>query len=183
MATTCPNCRGEGQKVKEKCGTCRGRGRVEVQRKVSITVPKGVDTGTQLRLSGEGEAGHMGGPAGDLYVQISVRDDRWFERDGQNLHIEQPISYLQAILGCELEVDTLDEGTATIEIPPGSQSGDVLAVAGEGLPDLRSERRGDLLVHLKVELPKKLKKKEEELLRQIAEDKDLKVMKKKGFFG
>jgi molecular chaperone DnaJ len=182
MATTCGTCRGEGQIIKEKCTECRGRGRKSVKRKVAITVPPGVETGTQLRLNGEGEAGYFGGPQGDLYVQVSVRDDRYFERDGQNLHVKASVSYLQALLGSELEVDTLEDEVATIEVPPGTQSGDVLAIPGQGLPSLRSQRRGDLLVHVKVEFPKKLSKKEDELLRQIAEDKGLKVAKKKGLF-
>ncbi len=182
MATTCPTCRGEGVMVKDPCPDCKGRGRNPVKRKLSIQVPPGVETGTQLRLTGEGEAGMHGGPAGDLYVELSVKDDNRFERDGQTLHGEVTISYLQALLGSEVEVDTVT-GRAKIAVHPGSHDGTEVHLQGEGVPSLRSGRRGDLVYHLKVEFPKKLTKKEDELLREIAREKGVEVLEPTGFFG
>jgi molecular chaperone DnaJ len=181
MATTCHTCRGEGQTIKDPCGTCRGTGRTDVKRKLSINVPAGVDTGTQLRLSGEGEAGSFGGPGGDLYVEIRVRDDRRFERDGQHLHGDLSVSYLQAILGAQIEVDTI-LGKTKVDVKPGSQSGSEVRLKGEGLPGLRSQPRGDVVYHLDVEIPKKLTKKEEELLREIAKEKGESVGSENGGF-
>jgi molecular chaperone DnaJ len=182
MATTCHTCRGEGQTIKDPCQKCRGSGRVSQERKLSINVPAGVDTGTQLRLSGEGEAGFFGGPAGDLYVEVRVADDKHFARDGQMLHAELEISYLQALLGAEIEVDTLS-GEKNAEIHPGTSDGDEVKLKGEGLPSLRSAHRGDLIYHVKVQFPKKLTKKEEELLREIAKEKDEDVLSPSGLFG
>ena len=182
MASTCPSCRGEGQSIKDPCAKCRGAGRTQVKRKLSINVPAGVDNGTQLRLSGEGESGYFGGGPGDLYVEIRVRDHKQFERDGQTLHSELSISYLQAALGAEVEAETLS-GHKKVEIEPGSQNGDQIRVKGEGLPTVRSGNRGDLVYHLKVVVPKKLHKKEEDLLRQIAKEKNESVLGSAGLFG
>lgn len=182
MATTCHTCRGEGQTIKEKCSKCRGTGRTSVKRKLSINIPAGVDTGTQLRLSGEGESGYFGGGPGDLYVELRVREHDHFEREGRTLHGELEISYLQALLGAELEVETLD-GKKKVEIAPGSYDGAEIKLRHEGLPSLRSQPRGDLIYHLKVDFPKKLSKKEEELLRQIAEEKGESVLGPAGLFG
>jgi molecular chaperone DnaJ len=182
MATTCHTCRGEGQTIKDPCQKCRGTGRVSQERKLSINVPAGVDTGTQLRLSGEGEAGYFGGPAGDLYVEVRVEDDKQFARDGQTLHAELEISYLQALLGAEIEVDTLD-GEKNAEIHPGTSDGTEVKLKGEGLPSLRSAHRGDLIYHVKVQFPKKLTKKEDELLREIAKEKGEDVLSPSGLFG
>ena len=182
MATTCPACRGEGVTIKEPCSDCKGRGRKPVKRKLSIQVPPGIETGTQLRLTGEGEAGLAGGPTGDLYVELLVKDDRRFERDGQTLHAEISVSYLQALLGGEIEVDTVT-GQSKLTVQPGSHDGTEVHVHGEGVPALRGGRRGDLIYHLRVEFPKKLTKKEEELLREIAKDKGVEVLETSGFFG
>ncbi len=182
MSTTCPTCRGEGVMIKEMCPDCRGRGRKPVHRKLSIQVPAGVETGTQLRLSGEGEAGYQGGPSGDLYVQLLVKDDPRFERDGQTLHGEIHISYLQALLGTEVEVETIT-GRTKLEVRPGSHDGSEVRLHSEGVPAIRGGRRGDLVYHLKVEFPKKLTKKEEELLREIASETGVEVMAPAGFFG
>jgi molecular chaperone DnaJ len=182
MATTCSTCEGEGQVVKDPCGTCKGRGRVHDQRKISVKVPPGVATGTQLRLGGEGEGGYRGGPAGDLYVQMNVREDRRFERDGQDLHLEVKVDYLQALLGAELKVPGL-EGELPLEIEPGVQPGEVIRLRGEGLPGLRNLKRGDVLAHVQIQIPKKLTKVEDERLREIAKEKNTEVLGPVGFFG
>lgn len=182
MASTCPKCRGTGQTIKSPCGKCKGRGRLEVQRKLMVHVPAGVDTGTQLRMSGEGEGGERGGPSGDLYVEIRVAPHKTFERENEHLHGKLEISYLQALLGCDLEVETLT-GNETLHIPKGSQYGDRLRLSGKGLPSLRGHRIGDLFYELHVVFPKKLTKEEEKLLRQIAENKGESVgSAKAGFF-
>lgn len=184
MATACSSCRGEGQVIKDPCTTCKGRGRTALKKKLSISVPAGVDTGTQLRLSNEGEPGSLGGPAGDLYVQIQVRDDKRFEREGQTLHTRADISYLQAILGADVEVPGIEE-PVRVEVKSGIASGDTVVVKEQGLPSLRSARRGDLIVHVDVEIPKKLTRREEELLREIAKEKGEEVHEPEssGFFG
>lgn len=177
MATTCPKCRGRGQVIESPCKKCKGAGRVDVKRKLLVDVPAGVDTGTQLRLSGEGEAGSRGGPPGDLYVELRVKPDRRFEREGSNLIGELEINYLQALLGGEMEVETL-RGTRTVEIPRGLQFGEQIRLAGEGLPSLRGHRVGDLIYLAKITFPKKLTKDEEKLLRQIADSKGEKLSPK-----
>lgn len=168
MATTCGTCRGRGEIIRKPCKKCRGSGRTQVEKKLLVNVPPGVSTGTQLRISGEGEGGSRGAEAGDLYVEIRVQPDERFEREGDNLHAPLEISYLQALLGSEIKVETL-EGEESFKVPRGTQPGEVLAFGGQGLPHLRSGRRGDLLLHVEVELPKKLSKAEEKLLREIAE--------------
>lgn len=178
MATTCPQCRGRGQTVKSPCKTCRGAGRNEVSRKLLVKVPAGVDNGTQLRLSGEGESGIRGGQAGDLYVELRVKPDRRFERNGEDVYAELEVDYLQAILGGDLEVETL-RGKKSAQIPKGSQYGQKVKMAGEGLPSLRGSRVGDLIYLLKVTMPKKVGKEEEKLLKQILETRG----GKSGFFG
>jgi molecular chaperone DnaJ len=182
MATTCGTCRGEGQVIKEKCTKCSGRGRSPTKRKLSLNVPTGVDNGTQLRLSGEGEAGFFGAGAGDLFVEIRVEEDDRFERHGSTLHQQVEISYLQALLGTEINVPTVTD-EAEVEIPAGSYDGTELRVRNEGLPSVRSTTRGDMILHVKVNYPKKLSSKEEELLRKIASDKGEKVLDEKGLFG
>jgi molecular chaperone DnaJ len=134
-----------------------------------VTVPPGVDDGTRLRLNGEGQAGISGGPPGDLYVVISIKADERFERDGANLHHAVPISFPQAALGAEVEVETLD-GKAKLTIPAGTQSGKVLRMRGKGVPTLRSSGRGDQLVHVYVEVPTRLNARQRELLEQLAEE-------------
>ena len=168
MASTCPKCRGQGVSIKSPCRKCRGGGRVAVNRKILVTVPAGVDSGTQLRMSGEGEAGGRGGPPGDLYIDLRVKPDPRFERDGPNLFAELEINYLLALLGGAVDVATL-RGPKSVTIPRGSQYGQQVKLAGEGLPSLRGSRVGDLVYLLKIVFPKKLSKDEEQLLRQISE--------------
>ncbi len=182
MATPCPSCRGQGQVIKNPCKTCKGAGRQSVEKKLLITVPAGVDNGTQLRMTGEGEPGSKGGPAGDLYVEIRVKPDDRFEREGSNLYSELEVSYLHAILGGDVEVETL-RGKKTVQIPKGAQYGEQVKLSGEGLPSLRGARMGDHICLLKVVIPKKLTKDEEKLLKQIAESKGQQTSKDKGFFG
>jgi len=182
MATTCPQCRGRGQIIKNPCKTCKGAGRQMVERKLLVSVPAGVDSGTQLRLSGEGESGAKGGPPGDLYVELRVKPHPKFERDGTNLYGEVEISYLQAILGGDVQVETL-KGKKPLTIPKGTQFGQELKLNGEGLPSLRNARVGDLIYIARVTIPKKLSKEEEKLLKQLAEHKTDSGKEKSGYFG
>lgn len=183
VASTCPTCRGTGEIIVDPCRTCSGKGRVPVKRRIRVNVPAGVDNGTRLRVAGEGEGGFNGGPAGDLFVELRVEDHKKFTREGLDLFADIQISYLQAILGGEQKVKTvLDE--ATIEIPEGTQSGDLLRLRGEGVPSLRSGARGDILYRVNVEIPTKLLSEERKLLEQIAQLKGSSTKKKKaGLFG
>ncbi len=183
MATTCGQCRGQGTIIKNPCKKCGGKGSEAVEKKLLVTVPAGVDNGTQLRMTGEGEPGSRGAPAGDLYIELRIEHDERFERQGPNLFGELEISYLQALLGADLEVDTL-RGKKTLRIPKGVQFGEQVKLPGEGLPSLRGSRVGDLIYLLKIVFPKKLSKDEEKLLRQIAEVKGEGTGKEKsGIFG
>lgn len=170
MASTCPKCHGNGQVIAKPCQKCKGRGRVDAERKLKVHVPAGVDTGTQLRLTGEGEGGERGGPSGDLYVEIRVAPHAKFERDQEHLYAKLEVTYLQALLGADVEVETLTS-KEKVHIPKGSQYGDRIKLASKGLPSLRGHRIGDLYYDLHVVFPKKLNKEEEKLLRQIAENK------------
>ncbi|AGH95852.1 molecular chaperone DnaJ [Pseudobdellovibrio exovorus] len=182
MATTCHNCQGSGEVIETPCSGCRGKGRVGVKRKIKVTIPPGVDNGTRLRVANEGEGGYRGGPNGDLFVEIRVKEDEIFERDGDHLFAQLDVPYIQFLLGGELTTDVLD-GEVTLEIPRGSKAGDRLKVAGRGMPSLRGSRRGDLYFTLNVEFPKKLSEDEEKLIRELAEIGKVKVSaKKKGFF-
>ena len=168
MASPCPTCRGTGQIIKNPCAKCRGQGRVEKHHNLRITIPPGVDTGTRLRVSGEGEGGRMGGPAGDLYVEIRVKSHEHFEREGADLFAELSVPYVQMILGAELEVPTVN-GKEKLKIPRGQQTGDRVKLAGQGLPALQGKRRGDIYYQLQVELPQSIAKEEEKLLHDIAQ--------------
>lgn len=183
MATTCPICRGRGEVIKKPCKTCKGEGRQALKRTLSVSVPKGVDNGTQLRLANEGEGGFGGGPAGDLYVEIRVKDHKRFQRQDNHLIGQLKISYLQAILGADLEFETLT-GPEKIKIPAATKPGGLIKLGGHGVPDLRSGRRGDLVLQVEVEIPTHLTKDEERLLREIATLKKEPVgPPSKGFFG
>ena len=182
MVTTCPDCGGQGKVVKEKCEACRGKGRVLKDRKVSVKIPAGVHDGQAVRLGGEGEPGMNGGPRGDLHVVIRVDQHDLFVRDGDDIILKMPISFTQAALGSKVKVPTLD-GEEEIVIKAGSQHGDMIRVQGMGLPNLRSQRRGNLLVVILIEVPKKLSTKQEEILREYAETEDREVMPHaKGFW-
>lgn len=186
IAMPCPACHGLGQVIPHPCAHCKGAGAVQETRELAVRIPAGVDTGNRLRLRGEGEPGLYGGPAGDLYVVIHVAEDKVFQREGQNLLIDKEISFVQAALGDKLEVPGLD-APLTMEIPKGTQSGEVFRLQGGGLPYVNSSRKGDLLVEVKVLTPTRLSSRQEELLREFAElekDKPLnkakKVLKKMG---
>jgi molecular chaperone DnaJ len=182
VATTCPSCRGAGQIIKNPCRSCSGRGRKSVTKKITVTIPKGVDNGTRLRVAGEGEGGLRSGPPGDLFVEVRVRGHQKYDRQGRDLLGHLKISYTQMLLGTEVEVDTFD-GKKSVRIPEGSQPGRILRLQGLGVPDIRGGARGDICLRLDVEFPKKLKRQEEKLLREIAELREEKVTEKKGLFG
>ena len=163
---TCPTCRGRGKTITDPCTACHGQGRVEKTRKLSVKVPPGVDTGDRIRLSGEGEAGPDGGPPGDLFVQMSVRQHNIFERDGKNLYCEVPITFVTAALGGELEVPTLD-GRVKLKIPPETQTGKLFRLRGKGVKRVRGGSVGDLLCRAVVETPVNLNKEQKTLLQQF----------------
>lgn len=163
---TCHACGGAGQVIESPCTDCRGRGVKEETRTLNVKIPAGVDTGDRIRLSGEGEAGMKGGPAGDLYVQVVVKEHQLFQRDGSNLHCEVPISFVDAALGGELEVPTLD-GKVKLKIPPETQSGKLFRLRGKGVTPVRGGPKGDLLCRVVVETPVKLSEKQKDLLRDF----------------
>jgi len=163
---TCPRCGGSGKMVSDPCTACHGEGRVKKHKTLSVKIPAGVDNGDRIRLGGEGEAGVNGGPAGDLYVVIHLKDHPVFKRDGDDLHCEMPICFATAALGGELEIPTL-EGHAKIKIPPETQSGKVFRLRGKGIKGVRSHAPGDLLCHMLVETPVNLSERQRELLREF----------------
>ncbi|KIP98562.1 MULTISPECIES: molecular chaperone DnaJ [Pseudomonas] len=160
---TCPRCHGSGKMITDPCGSCHGHGRVEEHKTLSVKVPAGVDTGDRIRLSGEGEAGTMGGPAGDLYVVVNVREHAIFQRDGKHLYCEVPISFADAALGGELEVPTLD-GRVKLKIPEGTQTGKLFRLRGKGVAPVRGGGAGDLMCKVAVETPVNLDRRQRELL-------------------
>lgn len=174
VQTTCPACRGQGQIVREKCPDCRGARVVGRSSKITVKVPAGVDNGMQLCLRGEGEAGENGGPAGDLLVEIHVKSHPLFEREGRHLTCQVPITFAQAALGTEIDIPILT-GKHRITVNAGTQPGEILRLRSQGMPDPHGGPRGDLHVQFQVEVPKKLSKKQEELLRQLAELDDKQV--------
>ena len=165
---TCPACRGAGKVIKEVCADCRGSGRLRDQKTISVKVPAGVDVGDRIRLTGEGEPGESGGPAGDLYVTIDIKKHQIFERDQSNLYCEVPINIVIATLGGELEVPTLD-GRVVLKIPEGSQSGRMFRLRGKGVKSVRGGAVGDLLCKVLVETPVNLDKEQKDLLREFGE--------------
>lgn len=178
MVQTCPQCGGAGQVIKDPCSTCRGSGRVEARREVKVSIPPGLEDGTRVRVVGQGEGGMRGGPPGDLYVVVRVEPHELFVRDGADLHLEQDISAFLAALGTEIEVPTLD-GTEKIPVPAGTQPGDTVTLRGLGLARVRRSGRGDIVVHFKITVPKRLSSKQKELLQAILrEDEKPSVFKK-----
>ncbi|MGH1449649.1 MAG: molecular chaperone DnaJ [Pseudomonadaceae bacterium] len=165
---TCPRCHGTGKMITDPCRDCGGQGRVEEQKTLSVKVPAGVDTGDRIRLAGEGEAGVNGGPSGDLYVVVSVREHKIFQRDGKNLYCEVPISFADASLGGELEVPTLD-GRVKLKIPDGTQTGKLFRLRGKGVTPVRGGSPGDLLCRVAVETPVNLTKRQRELIQELRE--------------
>ncbi|MET1080448.1 MAG: molecular chaperone DnaJ [Pseudomonas sp.] len=163
---TCPRCHGSGKMIADPCTSCQGQGRVEEHKTLSVKVPPGVDTGDRIRLSGEGEAGAMGGPAGDLYVVVNVREHAIFQRDGKHLYCEVPISFADAALGGELEVPTLD-GRVKLKIPDGTQTGKLFRLRGKGVAPVRGGGAGDLMCRVAVETPVNLDRRQRELLEEF----------------
>ncbi len=182
VQTTCPSCRGAGKVIRDPCGTCRGAGYVPKAVSREVQIPAGVDSNTRLRLQGEGEPSPDGGPPGDCYCFIHVREHALFRRDGRNLICQVPIGYAQAALGATIEVPTLD-GRQELEIPGGTQSGEVFRLRGQGMPDPHRRGVGDLLVQVYVEIPKKLNAEHRRILRELAEVEDVHVTPdRKSFF-
>lgn len=166
---TCPTCSGLGQIIKNPCKSCGGAGRVEKDRALSVNIPAGVETGTRIRLAGEGEAGMRGGPPGDLYIFVEVAPHELFERDGVNLYCRVPVSMAKAALGGAIEVPTIDGGRGRVQIPAGSQSGRQMRLRGKGMPALRGGGVGDMFIELAVETPVNLTSRQKELLREFDE--------------
>lgn len=164
---TCPTCSGLGQIIKNPCKTCHGQGRVEKDRSLNVNIPAGVETGTRIRLAGEGEAGMRGGPSGDLYIFIEVSSHKIFEREESNLFCRVPVSMATAALGGDIEVPTIDGGRSRVKIPEGSQSGRQMRLRNKGMPALRGGTRGDMFIELAVETPVNLTSKQKDLLREF----------------
>ena len=164
---TCPTCGGLGQTIKDPCKTCHGQGRVEKEKSLSVNIPAGVETGTRIRLAGEGEAGMRGGPTGDLYIFIEVNDHALFERENMNLFCRVPVSIATAALGGEIEVPTIDGGRSRVKVPEGSQSGRQMRLRGKGMPALRGGGSGDMFIELAVETPVKLTARQREILKEF----------------
>lgn len=164
---TCATCQGTGQIIKNPCGTCHGAGRVNKQRTLSVNIPAGVEDGTRIRLSGEGEAGLHGGAPGDLYIFISVLPHEFFTRDGMDIHCQVPVKMADALLGGAVEVPTLDGKRAKVKVPEGTQTTHQFRLKGKGMPSMRGGGNGDLYIHAFVEIPKKLSAKQRELIEQF----------------
>ncbi len=168
ISTACPKCRGEGKILQHPCKECRGTGRVKKTRKIDLNIPPGVDTGSKLRIRGEGEPGERGGPPGDLYVFLFVENHDFFSRQGDDIICQIPLSLTQAALGTEIEVPTLN-GKRILSVPPGTENGELFRIRGEGFPRLRGHGKGDEIVQILVRTPKNLTKRQEELLREFEE--------------
>jgi molecular chaperone DnaJ len=164
---TCPTCNGRGNIITNPCNACSGSGRQQRERSLSVNIPAGVETGTRIRLAGEGEAGSRGGPTGDLYIFIEVADHDIFEREGPNIYCRIPVAMSTAALGGEIEVPTIDGGKSRVKIPHGSQSGTQMRLKGKGMPGLRSNAKGDLFLEIGVETPVNLSAKQKELLKEF----------------
>ncbi|MDR0335267.1 MAG: molecular chaperone DnaJ [Methanomassiliicoccaceae archaeon] len=179
--TDCPKCGGSGKTFKERCPKCRGSGRVSKTNTVSVSIPKGAEDGMRLRLQGEGDAGFNGGPPGDLYVVIRVRDDKRYEREGINLWADIVTTYPRLVLGGSEDVVTIDGETAKVTIPPGTQVGAVLRLPGKGLPKFRGNSRGDMFLRVRIDVPTRVSEEERECLRKL--DGNAGTKRSKGIFG
>ena len=164
---TCPTCQGRGEIIDNPCSACNGAGRVSRERSLSVNIPAGVEDGTRIRLAGEGEAGMRGGPPGDLYIFLAIKPHPFFQRDGADLYCRVPISMVQAALGGELGVHTLDGGESRVKIPEGTQSGRQFKIRGKGMPVLRARDFGDLYIQANVETPQNLTRRQRELLQEF----------------
>jgi molecular chaperone DnaJ len=164
---TCQHCGGAGKVIEKACKTCHGSGRTAREKTLQVNVPAGVEEGTRIRLAGEGEAGMMNAPAGDLYIFLSVKPHRLFERDGANIHCRVPLAMATAALGGHIEIPTIDGSRAKVTVPAGAQTGQQFRLKGKGMSVLRSQARGDMYVELSIETPVNLNKKQKELLSQF----------------
>ena len=164
---TCPTCQGAGQMINNPCKSCSGAGRIEKERSLSVNIPAGVETGTRIRLAGEGEAGLRGGPAGDLYIFIEVKEHALFQRDSVNLYCHVPVSIGTAALGGDIEVPTIDGGRSRVKVPAGSQSGRQMRLRSKGMPALRGNGSGDMFIELAVETPVNLTTRQKEIMREF----------------
>ena len=167
ITRTCPSCQGAGQVVREACASCRGQGRIERDRTLEVGIPAGVDSGMRVRMVGHGEPGTNGGPAGDLYVFLEVKEHPFFERRGADLYCTIPVSFPQAVLGAKLKIPTL-RGEEELSIPEGTQSGQIFRQKGKGLPDPHGGGKGDLYVNIHVVTPTKLTREQRRLMEQLA---------------
>ncbi|HEV7199186.1 MAG TPA: molecular chaperone DnaJ [Candidatus Limnocylindria bacterium] len=177
--TACPRCNGEGRVISTPCHACKGDGRLREDRRIQVAVPAGIETGQRIALDGQGEAGPRGGPPGDLFVVVAVREEADLVRHGSELYAEVPVTFTQAALGAKVPVRTVD-GTEEVEVPPGTQSGQEIRLRGRGMPRLRGAGRGDLHVLVTVVIPAKLTKRERELLQQLGEASGPAVLPKSG---
>lgn len=183
MTSVCPQCYGKGKTITDPCSECHGDGRVKKKQHIKIKIPAGIDTGMRLRMAGYGDAGEGGGPSGDLYVFISVEPHSVFQREGDDIFVELPLSFSEAALGCKKELPTPHGSSCRISIPEGTQSGKILRVKGEGSPNVNGRGRGDMLVKVSVETPVNLNEKQKELMHQFAElEKEQNSPRKRSFF-
>lgn len=183
MSMTCPQCHGEGEIITDPCKTCSGEGRVKAKKRVNVHIPAGVDSGMRLKLSGYGDAAPGGGTPGDLYVYINVEPHEFFERQGDDIIVDLPVTFSEAALGAKKDVPSFTSHAARIQIPEGTQSGKLLRVRGEGFPNIHGSGKGDLLVRVQVETPTSLNERQREILRQFADiETPANFPKKKGFF-
>jgi molecular chaperone DnaJ len=167
---TCPNCQGRGEMIDDPCAACQGSGRITKERKLSVNIPSGVEDGTRIRLAGEGEAGLRGGPAGDLYIFLSIAPHAFFQRDGADVFCKVPISMTTAALGGQIEVPTLEGTTTRVKVPEGTESGKQFRLKGKGMPVLRSKVTGDMYIQVDVETPKNLTRRQRELLEEFEKE-------------
>ncbi len=179
---SCPRCRGTGKEIKDPCENCNGNGKIKVNKKILVKMPAGVDTGSRLRIAGEGNAGERGGPPGDLYVMIHVREHEFFKRGGNNLFCDVPVRFAQVVFGDEIELMTVEGGTVRLKMPAGTQSGTVFRLKNKGMPDLRGYGRGNMLAKVQVITPSKLSKRQKELLRELDEGEEAENKQKKSAF-
>ena len=163
----CPTCNGRGTIIKDPCSKCSGQGRVNQERSLSVNIPAGIEDGTRIRLAGEGEAGSRGGPAGDLYIFISIKPHQFFQRDGADLYCKVPVSMTTAALGGQFEVATLDGTQTRVKVPEGTQYGRQFRLKGKGMPVLRQSAMGDLYIQIDIETPQNLTGRQRELLEEF----------------
>jgi molecular chaperone DnaJ len=164
---TCPTCNGTGSVIKDPCNVCNGAGRVKKSKSLSVKIPQGVEEGTRIRLAGEGEAGMQGGSAGDLYIFVSIKRHAFFERDREDLHCEVPLKMTTAALGGEMIVPSIDGSKAKLKIPAGTQQGSTFRLKNKGMSRVNSNIKGDLYVHVKIEVPVNLNKRQKEILQEL----------------